>query len=284
MPAMLTLGFCKACNRALSTGAKKLIPCTVLPSTSRGLDRRPSARIPAEKSSNDRHPTIDPQGEQWRAQRAMIQQLGASGRLSLGIGVAGAGKSTVVEALVDAWRGDGRQVFGATLAWRQTATLSDAGIDLQNIAAIDPFLRRVGQGKYALNDRSVVVVDEVALVGSRQMLELTRQQGRHGFQLVMLGDPKQSQSVDAPAIGLLAKALGPDAIPEIVTSARQKLQRDRETTMLWREGRAAEALERKMEDGDLLLVAGGRAATIRRIAEHWQERRREGEPLLIVAQ
>src|SRR3954469_22342250 len=52
MPAMLTLGFCRACNRALSTGAKKLIPCTVLPSTSRGLVRRPSTRTPAEKSSS----------------------------------------------------------------------------------------------------------------------------------------------------------------------------------------------------------------------------------------
>ena len=41
----------------------------------------------------DRHPKIDRQGEQWRAQRTMIQQLGASGRLSLGIGVAGAGKA-----------------------------------------------------------------------------------------------------------------------------------------------------------------------------------------------
>ena len=52
--------------------------------------------------------------------------------------------------------------------------------------------------------------------------------------------------------------------------------------MLWREGRAAEALERKMEDGDLLLVAGGRAATIRRVAVHWQERRPASEPLLVV--
>ena len=37
---MLTFGFCKACNRALSTGAKKLIPLTVLPSTARGLVNR----------------------------------------------------------------------------------------------------------------------------------------------------------------------------------------------------------------------------------------------------
>ena len=42
------------------------------------------------------------------------------------------------------------------------------------------------------------------------MLELTRLQARYGFQLVMLGDPKQSQAVDAPAIGLLTKALGPE--------------------------------------------------------------------------
>jgi TrwC relaxase/AAA domain len=230
----------------------------------------------------DRHKEVDRQGEQWRAQREMMQRLGSGGRLSLGIGVAGAGKSTVVEALVDAWRDDRRHVFGATLAWRQTATLTDAGIDPKNIAAIDPFLRRAAQGEYELDQRSVIVVDEIALVGSRQMLDLARLQGRHGFQLVMLGDPKQSQSVEAPAIGLLTNALGPDAIPEILTSARQKLERDRETTLLWREGRAAEALERKMEDGDLLLVAGGRAATIRRIAAHWQERRQEGEHLLVV--
>ena len=55
----------------------------------------------------------------------------------------------VVEALVDASRDDGRKVFGATLAWRQTATLSEAGIDPENIAAIDPFLRRAGPGKYS---------------------------------------------------------------------------------------------------------------------------------------
>jgi hypothetical protein len=58
-------------------------------------------------------------------------------------------------------------VFGATLAWRQTATLTDAGIDPEHIAAIDPFLRRGRQGEYGLDRRSVVVVDEVALVGSR---------------------------------------------------------------------------------------------------------------------
>ena len=153
----------------------------------------------------DRHPEIDRQAEQWRAQRAMIERLGSAGRLSLGIGVAGAGKSTVVAALVDAWQDDGRRVFGATLAWRQTATLTEAGIDAENIAAIDPFLRRAAQGRYELDRRSVVVVDEIALLGSRQMLELARLQGKHGFQLVMLGDPKQSQAVEAPAIGLLTK-------------------------------------------------------------------------------
>ena len=52
MPAMLTPGFCRACSRALSPGSKKLMPLTVVPSTSRGLVRRPMARTPAEKSSS----------------------------------------------------------------------------------------------------------------------------------------------------------------------------------------------------------------------------------------
>ena len=46
---MLTPGFCRACSRALSPGSKKLMPLTVVPSTSRGLVRRPMARTPVEK-------------------------------------------------------------------------------------------------------------------------------------------------------------------------------------------------------------------------------------------
>ena len=170
-----------------------------------------------------RNPGIDPAGAHWQAQREMMLRLATGGRLGVGIGAAGSGKSTALEPLVDAWKADGRQVFGATVAWRQASDLGAAGIAAKDRAALAPFLKGIETGRYAPDRNSVVVIDEVGLVGTRQQLELMRLQQKHGFQLVQLGDEKQCQSVEAgPVIDLLRKALGEDQIPQILTSIRQK--------------------------------------------------------------
>lgn len=216
---------------------------------------------------------IDPAGAHWRAQQAMMLRLGTGGRVGVGIGAAGSGKSTILKPLVDAWRSDGRQVFGATVAWRQTADLAAAGIAPERRAALDPFLKSVEKGRFVLDRNSVLVVDEVGLVGTRQQLELLRLQKKHGFQLVELGDEKQCQSVEAgPVISLMRTALGEDQVPAIPTSIRQRTERERRITALFREGNAAEALEMKRQDGTVLLVAGGWDETVRRVARLWRER------------
>ena len=218
-----------------------------------------------------RNPTIDPAAEQWQAQRAMMTKLATGGRLSVAIGVAGGGKSTALAPLVEAWKADGREVFGITLAWRQAADLRSAGIAER--ASVAAFLKRVETGRYLPNRNGVVVVDEVGLLGTRQMLDLLRLQQRTGMQIVMVGDPKQCQSIEAgPVIELLRKAIGEEAVPEILTSIRQKTEREREITGLFRAGRAAEALEMKQQDGTAELVAGGRQATVQRVARLWRER------------
>jgi hypothetical protein len=218
-----------------------------------------------------RNPAIDPAAEQWRAQRAMMTQLASGGRLGVAIGVAGSGKSTALAPLVEAWKADGREVFGITLAWRQASDLKSAGIAER--ASVAAFLKRVETGRYRLDRNSVVVVDEVGLIGTRQMLDLLRLQQRTGMQVVMVGDPRQCQSIEAgPVIDLLRKAVGEEAIPEILTSIRQKTEREREITGLFRAGRAAEALEMKQQDGTAELVAGGRLATVQRVARLWHER------------
>ncbi len=201
----------------------------------------------------------------------MMTRLATGGRLGVAIGVAGAGKSTALAPLVEAWKADGREVFGITLAWRQAADLRSAGIVER--ASVAAFLKRVETGRYVLDRNSVVVVDEVGLIGTRQMLDLLRLQQRTGMQIVMVGDPKQCQSIEAgPVIDLLRKAVGEEAVPEILTSIRQKTEREREITGLFRAGRAAEALEMKQQDGTAVLVAGGRQATVQRVAQLWRER------------
>ena len=118
-----------------------------------------SAALPAtliERAANaflERHPAIDPAAAQWQAQRAMMTQLATGGRLGIAIGVAGAGKSTALAPLVDAWKEEGRNVFGITLAWRQAGDLGAAGIEER--AAVAAFIKRVEGGQYALDRNSV---------------------------------------------------------------------------------------------------------------------------------
>ncbi len=212
--------------------------------------------------------------EHGRRQREIIDQLGQGGRLGVAIGVAGAGKSTLLAPLVDAWHADGRSVFGAALAWRQTDDLEKAGILEARRAAMSVFLERAQAGKLALNLDSVVVVDELGLLGTRQLLELLQLQAQHGFQLVAVGDPKQCQSIEAgPVIDLLRRALGSGAVPEILTTVRQQTERERTASLLFREGQAAEALAMKRADGTARLITGDYRKVVQGIADLWQERR-----------
>ena len=212
--------------------------------------------------------------EHGRTQRAVMDKLGQGGRLAVAIGVAGAGKSTLLAPLVEAWHAEGRTVHGAALAWRQTDDLAVAGIPEARRAAMSVFLQRARASKLALDRDSVVVVDELALLGTRQLLDLLRLQEQHRFQLVAVGDPKQCQSVEAgPVVELLRRALGPNAIPEILTTVRQQTERERAASLLFRDGQAAEALALKREDGTARLVAGDYHQAVAGIAELWQERR-----------
>ena len=209
-----------------------------------------------------------------RTQRALIDRLGQGGRLAVAIGVAGAGKSTVLAPLVDAWQQDGRRVYGAALAWRQSDDLAGAGIAEADRAAFSVFLDRVAKGQVRLDRNSVVVVDELGLLGTRQLLELLRVQAATGCQVVAVGDPKQCQAIEAgPVIELLRRALGPDAVPELLSTVRQQSTRERETSLMFREGRATEALALKRADGTAQLVPGGYREAVAHVADLWAARR-----------
>ena len=64
------------------------------------------------------------QHEHGATQRQIIDRLGMGGRLSVAIGVAGAGKTALLRPLVDAWHERGSVVYGIALAWRQSDDLA----------------------------------------------------------------------------------------------------------------------------------------------------------------
>ena len=244
-----------------------------------GSRDRTSALKPKQiKAAIAAFPGIDFTNAHCRAQRMMIGQLGTGGRIGVAIGVAGSGKSTLLKPLVRAWQDDGRMVHGIALAWRQSDDLAEACIAARDTRAVASFLSGVKSGRLSLNRKTVVVIDEIGLLGTRQLNDILAARKENGFQLVMLGDPKQMQSVEAgPVIELLRRALAKNSLPELRSSLRQKDSEERETVLMFRNGQTGEAVRRKEANGTLQIAPGGYREAIDHVAELWERRRRENQ-------
>jgi ATP-dependent exoDNAse (exonuclease V) alpha subunit len=211
-------------------------------------------------------------------QRAAIHALGQGGRLTLLTGVAGAGKTTLLQPLVEAWHSDrrfaahGREVVGAAMAWRQADALKDA--DIRETYALSPLLAMIEKGQFKASRNTVLVIDEVSQIGPRPMLKLLELQAKTGMTIKMLGDREQAQAIEAgDSIELFARALPPEALPELLTTQRQSTQRAREIAGLFREGKAADALIMKRADGHAMLAGGDREQVVAQIADLYIARR-----------
>ncbi len=129
-------------------------------------------------------------------QRDMVARLATSGAgVDVVVGKAGAGKTTALAAAVGAWTRAGHDVCGVALSARAAMGLGDgAGIPATTIAR---FVRDLDAGGARLNDRSVVVVDEAGMVGTRSLAGLVGRCDAAGAKLVLVGDHRQLPEIEA---------------------------------------------------------------------------------------
>lgn len=102
--------------------------------------------------------------------REMVCRITTSGAgVEVVVGKAGAGKTFALDAPRAAWQSAGHQVIGTALAARAAAELQDgSGIPSGTLhGLLDHFKRGL-----ELNSRTVVVVDEAGMVGTRQLARL----------------------------------------------------------------------------------------------------------------
>ncbi|MCW8309185.1 relaxase domain-containing protein [Acidiphilium sp. PA] len=241
--------------------------------------------------------------EHGQQQLAAIYALGTGSDLTVLTGVAGAGKTTLLTPLVAAYKADGRQVIGIATAWRQADALKDTGIgviDHEVFGKIDPagrpttresiasmkragtdgtyaltrFLRMVDRGELDLNERTVLIVDEVSQIAPRQFLKLLELRARTGMVIKALGDPNQVQAIEAgDTMRLLDYILPVEAKPFIGVTVRQRTRRGRDIAGRFRNADAASALKMKREDGTAQLIGGDLDQVADRIAEFYLQRR-----------
>ena len=216
------------------------------------------------------NPHVNRDGAQWVAQRKMAQEIGQGGRLTLSIGVHGAGKTkAVIGVLADAWHEQGRQVIGVTSPWKASGELKSAKVD--QTMALAALIHRYYEGKVKIDRNTVIVADEVSLIGIKDQARLMDIVKETGARLVEIGDTRQIAAVETPALDLVARAIGDDRISKIMTTVRQADDRDKKVALMWRDGRADEAIEALRQDGRFHLVAGGADATVRQTVKVWRD-------------
>lgn len=209
-------------------------------------------------------------------QKAAVERLTTEGgAITLLSGMAGTGKTTVLRTCKEIWEKAGYCVVGAALAGVAAENLREkAKIDSDTLAKRLWLLDR-GDDRFKLDRKTILVLDEAGMVGTRQLAKLTRYVAKAGAKLVLAGDSKQLQPIEAGGpFGSIARRIGA-AVLEHVT--RQKLQEQdaaptwaREAVKYFSEGEGEKGLQ-LFADRGLVHVAGSRYAAIKRLVRDWEK-------------
>lgn len=130
-------------------------------------------------------------------QRKAIEHITGGEQLSCVIGVAGAGKSTMLAAARMAWESAGHKVFGAAMAGKAAKGLEQSsGIKSKTLASYEISWENDLHG---LEKGDVLVIDEAGMIGSKQMAKFITEVKNKGAKLVLVGDAEQLQPINAGA-------------------------------------------------------------------------------------
>jgi Ti-type conjugative transfer relaxase TraA len=159
--------------------------------------------------------------------------------LSIVVGYAGAGKSAMLGVAREAWEVAGYEVRGAALSGIAAENLeSGSGISSRTIASMEYGWE---QGRDLLMSRDVLVIDEAGMVGTRQLERVLSHAAEAGAKVVLVGDIRQLQAIEAgAAFRSIHDRHGGAEIGEV---RRQREDWQRDATRDLATGRTGHALE-----------------------------------------
>lgn len=190
------------------------------------------------------HPTIR------RDQAEAVQAVCTGGDCVSVTGIAGSGKTFMLGVAREVLEREGYELLGTALA-------ADAAKELEKGSGIrsthlHKLLFDLKDQAVRLTDKSLIVLDEAGMVGSRQCHELLGHVERAGAKLVMVGDPKQLQPVESGApFRAISEAVRTTELGEII---RQREGYARQMVYDLRAGKAQDALAELDKRGQLVIA------------------------------
>jgi len=187
-------------------------------------------------------------------------------------GRAGVGKSTMLAAVNESYTNEGFKVQGLALAGVAAQNLQkESGIESKTIASWLP--------RAELDNKTVVIVDEAGMVGSKQMSDIINKVQQSGAKLVLVGDEKQLQPIAAGgilhSIDQKVAQIAPQYSTAVEDIKRQREDWMKETVKLAAQGKTNEALEALDQKGKINFYQNGIEARAALVEEYIKANRED---------
>ena len=198
-------------------------------------------------------------------QRAAFEHAVADGGLKLIEGRAGTGKSYTLAAVRAAHEAAGYRVIGLAPT---NAVAQDLKADgFTETATVHSALFALKNGRTAWHRRTVVVVDEAAMLDSRVTGEVLAEARRAGAKVILAGDDRQLASIERG--GLFTELRKAHGAAEITEVTRQKVDWQRKAARDLAEGRFDSAVAAYDRHGAITWTGDGEAARAA-LVERWK--------------
>jgi conjugative relaxase-like TrwC/TraI family protein len=199
-------------------------------------------------------------------QQAMVRDVCQGGQgVAVVVGRAGTGKTFALGIARHAWQLDGYRLLAS--APTGIATMSLQGEGFEDVATCDRLLLDLDKGHERLNPRTVLVVDEAGMVGSRKLIRLLEHAHRTQTKVVLVGDDRQLAPIDAGG-GFRALRLRLGA-SELTENRRQLQAWEREALELVRSGLVDEAVAAYQAHDRVVAADSKPAATLALLTDWW---------------
>jgi conjugative relaxase-like TrwC/TraI family protein len=199
-------------------------------------------------------------------QQAMVRDLCQGGQgVAVVVGRAGTGKTFALGIARHAWQLDGYRLLAA--APTGIATMSLQGEGFEDVATCDRLLGDLDRGREQLNARTVLVIDEAGMVGSRKLTRLLEHAEHAQAKVVLVGDDRQLAAIDAGGgFRALRMRLGAS---ELTENRRQQQAWEREALDLVRSGLVEEAVVAYQAHDRVVAADSKPAATLALLQDWW---------------
>jgi conjugative relaxase-like TrwC/TraI family protein len=199
-------------------------------------------------------------------QQAMVRDLCQGGQgVTVVVGRAGTGKTFALGIARHAWQLDGYRLLAA--APTGIATMSLQGEGFEEVATCDRLLADLDQGRERLDARTVLVVDEAGMLGSRKLACLLEHAHQARAKVVLVGDDRQLAAIDAGG-GFRALRLRLGA-SELTENRRQHQAWEREALDLIRSGLVEDAVAAYQAHDRVVAADSKPAATLALLQDWW---------------